>query len=112
MDNGLLLIITFSILLLALIVYFIWLSKRKKRHVETLKSDWNKFEKALNNEHISGIIKYGTELIWNENLTDSQMKKMKESVYPLAEKHAELENLKNLIYNKWLDWNRDYVGTA
>ncbi|MDG5493210.1 hypothetical protein [Psychroserpens sp. SPM9] len=111
MDNGLLLIITFSTPLLLLIVYFIWLSKRKKRHAEALIPDWNKFEKALSNEHINGIIKYGTELVWNENLTDSQMKKMKESVYDLAEKHTELENLKNLIYNKWLDWDKDIVGT-
>nr|WP_321237635.1 hypothetical protein [uncultured Psychroserpens sp.] len=111
MDNGIILIITFSIPLLLLLIYFIWLSKRKKRHAETLISDWNKFEKALSHEHINGIIKYGTELVWNENLTDSQMKKMKESVYDLAEEHTELENLKNLIYNKWLDWDKDIVGT-
>jgi hypothetical protein len=84
MDNGLILIIIFSIPLLILIVYFIWLSKRKKRHAEILMSDWNKFEKALNHEHINGIIRFGTELVWNENLTDSQMKKMKESVYDLT----------------------------
>ena len=111
MDNGLLLSITFSIPLILLFVYFIWLSKRKKRHAEALKSDWNKFEKALNHKDINGIIKYGTELVWNENLTDSQMKKMKESVYPLAEKHSELEKLENLIYNKWLEWDKDIVGT-
>ncbi|WP_425077849.1 hypothetical protein [Psychroserpens sp. S379A] len=110
MDNGLILIITFSTPLLVLIIYFILLSKQKKRHSESLRTDWNKFEEALNNNHINGIIKYGTELVWNENLTDSQMKKMKETVYPLAEEHSELENLKNLIYNKWLDWDKDIVG--
>ena len=112
MDNGLILIITFSTPLLILVIYFIWLSKRKKRHLQTLKSDWNKFEKAINNKHINGIIKYGTELIWNENLTDSQLKIMKESVDELVEKNSELDGLKNLIYNKWLHWNRDYVGHA
>ncbi len=109
MDNGFLLIITFLTPLIILTTYYIWLSKRKKKHAETLKSDWNKFEKALNHNHISGIIKYGTELVWNENLKDAQMKKMKESVYPLAEKHSELKDLKNLIYNKWLDRNKDIV---
>ncbi|MFD2917145.1 MULTISPECIES: hypothetical protein [Flavobacteriaceae] len=112
MNNGIILIIAFSFPLLLLIVYYFWLSKRKKRHAESLKSDWVKFEKAISQKHINGIIKYGTELIWNENLTDSQLKKMKESVGELVIEHSELENLRILIYNKFLHWNRDYVGTA
>jgi hypothetical protein len=112
MDIGLILIITFSTPLLILVVYYIWLYKRKKRHEEILNSDWNKFEKAIIHNHINGIIKYGTDLIWNEKLTDSQLKKMKESVDELVKKNSELEGLQNLIYNKWLHWNRDYVGTS
>jgi hypothetical protein len=37
---------------------------------------------------------------------------MKESVDELVKKNSELEGLQNLIYNKWLHWNRDYVGTS
>lgn len=112
MDNGSILIIAFSTPLLILVAYFIWLTKRKKRHAEKLKSDWIKFEKAINHKDTNGIIKFGTELIWNENLTDSHLKKMKDYVNEIAEDNGKLEDLKNLIYNKWLHWNRDYVGTA
>ncbi|WP_188463948.1 hypothetical protein [Bizionia arctica] len=112
MNNELILIITVSFPVLLLIVFYFWLSKRKKRHAVTLKSDWIKFEKAITQKHINGIIKYGTELILNENLTDSQLKIMKESVGELVGEHSQLENLNNLIYNKFLHWNRDYGGTA
>lgn len=112
MYNGLILLITFSVPILLLVVYYFWLSKRKKRHAKTLKSDWIKFEKAINHKHINGIIKYGTELIWNENLTDSKLKKMREYFDELELEDSKLENLKNLTHNKWLHWNRDYVGTA
>ena len=105
MDSGLILIITLSIPFLILIGFYTWLSKRKKIHTETLKSDWIKFEKAINRKHISSIIKYGTDLIYNENLTDYQLKKMKNEVDLLLKKYSQLETLNNLIYNKRLHWN-------
>ena len=111
MDNGTILIITFLTPLLILILYFIWLHRRKKRHAAILESDWNDFKNALEMNDISEIVEYGKKLVWNEKLNENQMALMKESINELAEKHSELEDLKNLIYNKWLDWNRDYVGT-
>lgn len=112
MDNGLILLITFSLPIAIVIIFYYLVSKRKKIHAKTLKSDWIKFEKAIRHKHINGIVKYGTELIWNEKLTDSKLEQMSKYIDNLEAKNAELENLKNLIYNKKLDWNKDYVGTA
>ena len=108
MNNGLILLITFLLPLIAVVVFYLWLSKRKKRHVETLKSDWFKFENAIKNKHVGNISKYGRQLIYNENLTDDQLKIMKKSIDKLVVKNSELEELINLIYNKFLHWNRDY----
>ena len=62
MNNELILVLTFSIPILFVAGYFIWLYKRRRKHAETLKSDWNKFEKAIDRRNISGIIKYGNRL--------------------------------------------------
>lgn len=109
MNNGLMLLITFSLPVLILIAFYILMSRRKKRHSETLKSDWVNFEKAISHKHINRIIKYGTKLIWNENLTDSKLEKMSKCINQMVDENSELEDLKNLIYNKKIHWNRDYV---
>ena len=106
MNNGFLLIITFSIPLVLLMLFFFLIKKRKKRHLYSLDVDLNNFNKAIEHKDINGINKYGTELIWNENLTDTILKNMSEDIDELISTHSELKHLKNLIYNKRLHWNK------
>ena len=108
MNNGTILILTFIITggIAIIIRYQFYL--RKKRHAETIISDWNKFEKAISNRHIKGVNKFGTELIWNEHLTMNKLNQISDSINNLGEDYSELEDLKMLIYNKRLDWNKEY----
>ncbi|WP_299385643.1 hypothetical protein [uncultured Lacinutrix sp.] len=108
MNNGLILIITFTIPVVILLLFYVLIKNRKKRHLVSLDLDWSKFEKAIEYKDINGVNKYGTELIWNENLTDAMLKKMIDYVEELAVDNLELKNLQNLIFNKNLHWNRNY----
>jgi hypothetical protein len=100
MSNGLILFLVFTTSIVILILYFFLIKNRKKRHLVSLEYDWDNFEKAIAQKDIIGINKYGTELIWNENLTDSILKEMNSYVENLDVENSELENLKNLILNK------------
>lgn len=108
MDNGTIILITFIVFGgIAIIIQYLF-HLRKKRHVDTIISDWNRFEKAITNRHIEGINKFGTELIWNEHLTMNKLNQISDSINNLGKDYSELEDLKILIYNKRLDWNKRY----
>jgi len=108
MDNGMILYTTFVVTIGIAIVFYYLINRRKKGHSETIKSDWNNFQKAITNKHIKGINEFGTKLIWNEHLTMEKLKEMSFSIKSLGKDYVELKELKILIYNKYLDWNKEY----
>jgi len=106
MDNGVILFTTFIVTCSVAIGIHYLLYLRKKIHAETIISVWNKFEKAISNRHIKDVNKLGTELIWNEHLTLDKLNHISNSINNLGKDYSELEDLKMLIYNKRLDWNK------
>ncbi|WP_298421248.1 hypothetical protein [uncultured Kordia sp.] len=114
MGNGIIITLTICIPLGIVSLFYYWLGIRKKRHLQTIVTDWNNFNKAITNNHIDGILKFGTELIWNEHLTMIQLKEMSELIKKFEKtdfkttKTNEYKELKLLIYNKYLDWNMEY----
>ena len=112
MNNRLILLITFIIPLILLLLFYLLIKNRKKRHLVSLDLDWSKFKKAIEDKDINGVNKHGTELIWNEHLTDAMLKKMTIYVEELAVDNLEVKNLQNLIFNKKLHWDRNYRVTS
>ncbi len=108
MNNGMILIAMFVIPIGIAIVFYYLMRRRKKRRSETIKSDWNNFQKAITNNHIKKVSELGTKLIWNEHLTSEKLKEMSAFIKSLGKDYAELKELKTLIYNKHLDWNKKY----
>ncbi|WP_289046751.1 hypothetical protein [uncultured Olleya sp.] len=114
MENGIILLMTILICFGIISFFLFWLNKRKKKHLLTIESDWIKFNKSIKNNHIEGVSKFGTELIYNEHFTMVRLKEMSKLINTLEEQNIELkksnrlEELKSLIYNKYLDWNLEY----
>ncbi|WP_299887807.1 hypothetical protein [uncultured Lacinutrix sp.] len=108
MDNGMILITTFVLTIGIVSVFYYRINLRKKRHSDTIKSDWINFKKAIANKHLKGINKFGTNLIWNEHLTMEMLKEMSTGINNLGKDYTELKELKILIYNKYLDWKKEY----
>ncbi len=106
------LIMAFIIPVIILLLFYVLIKNRKKRHLVSLNLDWNKFEKAIARKDLNGINKHGTELIWNEHLTDAMLKKMTIYVEELAVDNLEVKNSQNLIFNKKLHWDRNYRVTS
>ena len=93
---------TFMITIGIAIIFHYLLSIRKKRQLESIKSDWTHFNRGVQNKLPEGIIKYGTNLVFNEHLTASQLEKMYSDIKNLVEEFPELEELRVLLYNKHL----------
>lgn len=114
MDNGMIILTTLLVPLAIFLLYSYWLHLRKKNHLLTIESDWNNFKKAIVNNHIEGVSKFGTHLIWNEHLNMNKLKEMSALIKTFEDRIPEhdtknnLKELKLLIYNKYLDWNIDY----
>ena len=108
MNNGIILFLTFVITVLTTVFFYYFNSLRKKRHSQTIISDWNKFNKAIQNRHIKGINDFGQKLIFNEHFDIIKLKEMSKLINDLYKNEKELKELKMLINNKYLDWNKDY----
>lgn len=111
MNNGLILLLTFTIPIVIVILFCFLTRNRKKRHLVSLDSDWRNFKKAIEHKDINGINKYGTEVIWNENLTNDMLIEMNDYLDKVVLDNSELENLKNIIFNKKLNLSRGYSGS-
>ncbi|CAL2085886.1 hypothetical protein [Tenacibaculum sp. 190524A05c] len=114
MENGMIIFLTVIICIITPSLFLYWLTLRKKNHLEKIETDWIRFSKAINNNHIEGIIKYGKEVIWNEHFSMIKLKEMSKLIDEFENKNIvlrkedELKELKLLIYNKYLDWNIEY----
>ncbi|TCI84866.1 hypothetical protein [Tenacibaculum sp. M341] len=114
MENGVVLFVTFFLCLVVIIFFYGWLHKRKKEHLSTIDADWVNFKQAITNKHIDGIVKFGNKVVWNEHFTMEKLKEMSrlihnlESVHPELKTSQKLENLKSVVYNKYIKWNMKY----
>tara|TARA_R110001632_G_scaffold43376_6_gene110039 strand:+ start:37322 stop:37654 length:333 start_codon:yes stop_codon:yes gene_type:complete len=107
MNNGIILFSTFIITAIIAVIFYYLFSLRKKRHSQTIVSDWNKFNKAILNKHLKGVDDFGRKLIFNEYLDINKLNEMSELIYDLDKNYEELKELKILIFNKHLNWNKD-----
>ncbi|CAM1357436.1 hypothetical protein [Tenacibaculum halocynthiae] len=116
MEGDIVILLTFIILIGIYITFLFWSNNRKKNHLMTIESDWKNLKKAIENNHVDGIVKFGTAVIWNEHFTMVKLKEMKklinvlEKQNPEIKKSKKLENLKLLIFNKSLDWNTKHLN--
>jgi len=107
-------LITICICTGIIILFNYWLFKRKKAHAISIETDWIKFNKAITNNHIEGIHRFGKELIYNEHFSMVKLKEKSKLIKRLEEQNPELmhnhqlKNLKSLLYNKHLDWKTKY----
>lgn len=108
MDNGIILIITFILPLGVVTLFYYLLYKQRKKDANHIDALWKKYQKAIAHKHTDGILKFGTSLIYNEHLTDEMLRIMTKDVNGLIDEFPNLEELRLLIFNKFLHWNRDY----
>jgi len=108
MDNGIILLITFILPLLIVVVFYYILGKQRKKDGQEITTIWKHYQRAILSKHTKGIKKYGEALIWNEHLTDEMLRIMTKDINDLIDEFTELEELRLLIFNKFLHWNRDY----
>ncbi len=84
--------------------YFIWSSWKKDK--VNLEKDWQKFLKSELLNDRKGIVENGEKLIWNKHLTKEQLQSIITIVNSNINKYPELEELKNLAFNKELNYKR------
>ncbi len=106
MDNITIILLTVVGIILIPIYFFYWLKRRRKEHLITIEKDWIKFNKAITNNHLEGIIEFGKEVVWNEHFSIDKLKEMSKLINEFERnnigvtKNVTLKELKLLIYNQ------------
>ena len=97
-----------SVIIIALIAFTInfLLYKRKKNHLLLINSLFNQFKIAANRQEILEIDNLGKALLFNEGLTKVHLDYISETVNTHFYLHPNLLELKELVMNKQLFWNR------
>ncbi|OUS16507.1 hypothetical protein A9Q93_05685 [Nonlabens dokdonensis] len=108
MSNAGILVVTFIITITIVVLFFYYSSQIKKRDSQTLESDWKAFQNAVQQHRISTIKDIGSQLIYNENISEEQVREMSNIIKMLENDHKELTDLKWIIYNKRKDWSKKY----
>ena len=108
MSNAGILVVTFIITISIVVLFFYYSSQIKKRDSQTLESDWKAFQNAVQQHRISTIKDIGSQLIYNENISEEQVREMSNIINILENDHKELTDLKWIIYNKRKDWSKKY----
>lgn len=101
-------IFTFIVTISLVLFFYRVLYLRKKKHSVLLKPDFEKFRRAIENKNLEEINYYGEKLIFNTSLTGSKLKEISLLVKQLELESYNLKSLRLLIYNKSLDWNKEY----
>ncbi|MBK9593414.1 MAG: hypothetical protein IPO32_18590 [Crocinitomicaceae bacterium] len=70
----------------------IFLTKRARKDRSSYPQEWWSFKHAIENNDIKGIAKYGSNVLWNNNLT----KEHKQIIYTEVEKRKDLPALQKL----------------
>ena len=86
------------------VYYFLWKSYQQDK--KNLQNDWEKFQKSVSENDITGIAINGDKLIWNKHLLVEQLNEIISVVDSKISNSPELKKLRNNAFNKKLDYNR------
>jgi|SRR5690554_1540221 len=88
----------FSIVFVISVVIFLW--KRKKRHRNNYPKDWKHLKHAIEEENINDLAKYGSRVIWNDNLEAQHKKIIYREIEKRKDNYPELQKLWKDVYYK------------
>ena len=91
-----------SLLIIGLITLLIYMkvSKKERADKKHLPDQLDSFKQAIKHQDFKQIIEFGESLIYNSQLTHDIVLLMEEKVNSMNDYDSELDNLKGLIFNK------------
>ena len=108
MGPGSVLILTLAFIILVFTILSFWMRRIKIRQSQSFGLDWKLFEKAIAENDIENINRYGVKLVWNAHLKPKHLKIISECVDSRINDFPEMEELNSAVINKKVNWKKQF----